>query len=82
MLAAMAATSTHSNPELVLYCGFCVQQPPDPWLQAISKKTKLMFQRIYNWQFINCLELWSALLIAHGTSSKAPLTLTPALSFH
>lgn len=40
--------------------------------QAMTKKTKVLFQRIYNWQFINCLHLWASLIISQLSTSKVP----------
>ena len=42
--------------------------------QAITKKTKTVFQRIYNWQFVNCVQLWGALVIAHANTNKVVCT--------
>jgi len=44
--------------------------------QSLTKKTKENFEKIYSWQYINCLRLWARLLTSHLFDSK---TLGPLL---
>lgn len=37
---------------------------------ALTQRTKEAFRECYNWQYINCLELWARALAAHHDRSE------------
>ncbi|KAL9257997.1 Nucleolar complex-associated protein 2-like protein [Drosera capensis] len=38
--------------------------------EALNTKTKESFRKVYEWKFINCLELWSAAVCAFSTEAE------------